>query len=70
MTRPEPPARRDAGEAALGPFATPDPDQFYRFAFADPVNTRQVRLEAAGSTGRNTGAKEIQFFAKGANDDS
>ncbi len=52
----------DDGAAVLGPFATPDPDHRYAFAFAQPITARKVRVEAVTSSGGNTGAKEIQFF--------
>ncbi len=50
-------------ESVLGPFDTPDPDQFYAFDFDPPVTTQTIRLEAFATTGGNTGAKEIQFFS-------
>lgn len=51
------------GASPLGPFQTPDPDRLYTFDLSptDPVHT--VRIEAASSTGGNTGAREIQIFA-------
>ncbi|MEO0324664.1 MAG: hypothetical protein AAF447_17005 [Myxococcota bacterium] len=46
----------------MGPFATPDPDQYYEFALT-PTVAEEVTVEAVETTGGNTGAKEIRFFA-------
>ena len=51
------------GDAAMGPFSTPDPDERYVFDIT-PTLTRSVRVEAVTTTGGNTGAKEIQFFER------
>ena len=47
----------------LGPFDTSDPSQVHSFDFDEPVTARTVRVEAVASTGGNTGAREIRFFA-------
>ncbi|MEM1413269.1 MAG: discoidin domain-containing protein [Myxococcota bacterium] len=46
----------------MGPFETPDPDEYYEFPIT-PTTTDRVTLEAVETTGGNTGAKEIRFFA-------
>jgi hypothetical protein len=51
-------------QTAVGPLATPDPDELYIFDFNSPVKARTVRLEVLTSSGGNTGAKEVQFFAR------
>ncbi|MCG5051981.1 MAG: discoidin domain-containing protein [Myxococcales bacterium] len=51
------------GAAQAGPYLTPDPDNFYKFAFKAPQGARLVKLEAVDTTGGNTGIKEFQLFA-------
>ncbi len=48
--------------ATLGPFETPDPDQFYQFDFDEPVAATVVRIDAITTTGGNTGAKEVELY--------
>lgn len=52
----------DTGEV-LGPFATPDHEVRYVFPLPEPITTQQIRVEMVETTGGNTGAREIQFFA-------
>ena len=47
----------------MGPFSTPDPDEYYEFPIT-PTVAEQVTVEAVETTGGNTGAKEIRFFAR------
>jgi hypothetical protein len=49
--------------AVLGVFDTPDPAQTYLFDLPTPVAARMLRVETVTTTGGNTGAREIQFFA-------
>ncbi len=51
-----------ADGTVMGPFETPDPDEYYEFDIA-PTMAEQVTVEAVETTGGNTGAKEIRFFA-------
>ena len=53
----------EPGAVVLGPFETPDPKEFYRFNFEESITAQSVRIEAVATTGGNTGAREIQFFA-------
>ena len=53
--------RADDG-ALQGPFETPDPDQRYLFELDQPVVGQQFVIEAAATTGGNTGAKEIELL--------
>lgn len=52
----------DSGEP-LGTFATPDHQVRYVFSLPEPITTQRVRVEMVETTGGNTGAREIQFFA-------
>lgn len=52
----------EPGNVELGPFATPDPSEFYRFNFEESVVARRVQIEAVETSGGSTGAKEIQVF--------
>jgi len=47
----------------IGRLDIPDPDVTCSLNIASPITVRQVRVEAVESTGGNTGAAEIQFFA-------
>jgi hypothetical protein len=48
----------------LGLYDTPDHTVRYVFELAEPLTeVQQVRVEAVETTGGNTGAREIQFFA-------
>jgi len=51
-----------ADGSALGPYATPDPDQLYRFDFPSRVTSTRVRVEAITTTGGNTGVKEVELY--------
>lgn len=50
-------------ETRLGPFATPDHTQVYRFDFPEATPAQRARVEVRSSTGGNTGAREVQLFA-------
>ncbi len=54
----------DGGETTAGPFMTPDPTVRYTFDFEQPISASTVRIEAVDTTGGNTGAREIEFFAQ------
>ena len=51
----------DDGEPR-GPFATPDPEERYRFDLGGPVDVRRVRFDAVDTTGGNTGVREIELL--------
>jgi len=52
------------GATELGPFETPDPDERYLFEFDEAVTASRVRIEAVDTSGGNTGAKEIELYAR------
>ena len=52
------------GDTELGPFETPDPDRHYLFELDQPISTSQVRVEAVKTSGGNTGAREIELYAR------
>jgi hypothetical protein len=51
-----------ADGSMLGPYATPDPDQLYRFDFPVVVETTSVYVDALTTTGGNAGIKEVEFY--------
>lgn len=47
----------------LGPFATPEPEQVYRFELGS-IEAESVRLDILTSTGGNTGIREVRFLGR------
>jgi hypothetical protein len=52
------------GAAAIGPLDTPDPSQRYLFQLDEPVVAARWRIEAVETSGGNTGAREIELWAR------
>ena len=50
------------GDTERGPFDVPDATQRYLFPIEPPVSASRVRIKAVETTGRNTGAREIEFY--------